>query len=211
MAERPVLSASALCQPEHLKRWGVFPSEYDTTELDDVITDAINEATERIEEALRCKPFKATSYTLQAHDGSGSALLRLKHAPIISVSAVRFTGDTVDLDPSEYMIDASESALIRVTTFDGTTARWPLRRANVLVSYRAGFDPVPATIERNCARFAFALVLDRGRDPRSRTEGGANFTSSRTVVDPETGLPGDVWDGIKKYKQTLISAPAPRN
>lgn len=194
------LRTDALCSVADVRRWGVFDPHMSATELDDVLVEAINVATERILSVVR-GPIVQTNYVLQPHNGTGTRFLYLYYGPVVAVTEVRIAsgGASSTLDAAAYTVAASRGALIRADTV------WPLGSQNVLVSYSAGYAQIPWAVRRACARLALSMAMDRGRDPRVVRESGPSMLVDRTAVDPMTGLPSDVLDMLRPYRWMAIS------
>lgn len=99
-----------------------------------------------------------------------------------AVSAVTEAG--VALAGAGYELDGS--LLYRL---DGTDRiLWPAR-TTVEITYQAGFDPIPADIERACLVVVQALYSARARDPMLRSE-SVDGVASYSYLDPRAGMEG---------------------
>lgn len=90
---------------------------------------------------------------IEAYDGSGSDLLLLRQVPVVSVARVIVDGQ--EIPASTYR--ATTTALVRVSGW------WPTGWGNVVVTYTAGYDPIPYDVEQACLELAALRWKERDR------------------------------------------------
>ncbi len=110
----------------------------DTTLLDQQLQELIAGASVALGREIG-EPLEKTTYTDEAYDGDGSDTIMLRHWPVVALAAVSVDGETVT---AECDVD-TVGELYRA---DGFT---PGHR-NVLVTYDAGYDPVPDDLKMAC-------------------------------------------------------------
>lgn len=164
-----VLLSYALCSLEDVKEiLGISSSD---TSKDNLIIRKINQATEMIERYTG-RRFKATDYTNEEYDASGSDQLILKQRPINSLTAfgVRDTSqnesDWTETETELYFYDANAGVMDLLFS---TTGHWNRYR----VTYNAGYTTIPADIAEACAQLAAFLVENgtSGTNVKSKQEG----------------------------------------
>ncbi len=142
----PVDEVFPLCSISQVKQaMGVSPQET----VDDIkYTEAIRHASAQLIGETKFT-FDLELHT-ETYDGDGSTILRLKRFPILDVLALAIDGESIDVQelsqPLDDIIafDSSEEGEYhpRLRTSAGRT--FPSGRANIVVTYSAGYSKVPS-------------------------------------------------------------------
>ena len=192
------ISAGALTSTASFRDWAPIDQGRALGDLQTLVEEAINAASNRIETACR-RTFKQATHTAEVYSGTGSSLLRLRQAPITSVTAVAIGGS--DLATDSYEISPSATALVYLggSLDDLATSAlvWPVGRRNITVSYVAGYVTTPIEVDIACRMLALRII--ESKSPRSEEKARNDDT------DALTGLPKDVWDLIRGYKFSEVS------
>lgn len=153
-----------------------------TNDLDDVNLQRAISATSAQIESFCSRKFSATDW-IERYDGNGKPTLTLKHFPIISVTSLVVDGyaipaaDPLSSFPVGYLIRPQRTLTLPTQFF-----RYGYQ--NILVSYRAGFEPgsIPADLEHCCLEWLKSSYLNRTVDTSSAS---ASSTTSRGPVIEE--------------------------
>jgi hypothetical protein len=156
-----------------------------TSDVDDVNLQRAISATSAQIESFCSRKFTATDY-VERYDGNGKSTLTLKHYPIISVSALSVNGyafaagNLAASFPTGYLIRPPRSLVLATQFFENGFQ-------NVLVSYRAGFEPgtIPADLELCCLEWLKAGYLNRTTDTSSSA--ASSSTSRGPVIEEQAG------------------------
>ena len=142
----------------------------------DTLLGAILEGVDQRIKRYIGRDVESATYSAELHDATGTDdALRLKHWPIISVSAVSIEGTA--LASAEYQIDKPAGVLYRRNATDSTsTAVWDEGRRNISATYTAGYATVPADLrEATITQSAYAW--------RQSRPGGNRIGDRGTVLD----------------------------
>src|SRR5690606_18539150 len=116
-------------------------------------------------EAYCRRVFPAETLTEAIRFSAPQAAIVLRRLPVIEVIDVGEDGEA--LDPEAWELEPSGGLLARVTA-DGRPARWTAAR--VVVTYRAGYEVIPADVQKAVVMLVAGYWAARGRDPALRTE-----------------------------------------
>lgn len=133
----------------NLKAWLSLAST--NTDVDAQIQRLVTAVSVGIQNWLS-RDLKAVERT-ETYDGTGSDLLLLRLAPVTSVARVLVDGREVPA--AAYR--ATPSALVRVGGW------WPAGWGNVVVTYTAGYNPIPVDVEQACLELAALRWRERDR------------------------------------------------
>lgn len=97
------------------------------------------------------REFRVLEYT-ESYDGDGTSILRLRQTPILEVLSLSICGQPVPVSdvkvtPEFLQFDDAGSYEARLRT---TARAFPAGVQNITVSYRAGYEQVPAEIAQAC-------------------------------------------------------------
>jgi uncharacterized phiE125 gp8 family phage protein len=134
----------------------------DTNTIDDArIEGLINACSSAIENFCR-RNFKMQTFTDEEYDGNDHRYLNLYNYPIQSVESVTLNDEVVDA--KEYIVKKKIGILARKynNTLSGISYNryvpiWPKGDANILVTYTAGYDVIPADLEQACILFVMSF------------------------------------------------------
>jgi hypothetical protein len=166
-------------------------SEYKTTRgishtgFDSRITFALESAESAMEKFCGVADFGTATYTEEAYDGENIADVWLVNWPVTAVSAVKIRcyGTTVTQDSTSYTF-TQRGRLIRdgrgpvfVYTDESPEVGyysagcvWPQGNQNVLVTYTAGYAPIPSDLKQIQYEMVDAVLASAGRDPAMQSE-----------------------------------------
>jgi hypothetical protein len=154
-----ILASNALTSLEAVKSYLKIPS--DQTVDDDRITILINACSSAIENYCQ-RSFKTQTYTDEEYDGNNYKYINLLNYPVVSVDSVT-VNDTV-LTTDQYTVKKRSGILVRKYTgidvdyyYRWRFAFWPIGDGNVLVTYTAGYDEIPADLEQSCILYVMAF------------------------------------------------------
>lgn len=140
--------------------------------------------------------FAVRSY-IEPIDGGGRCLLLLAQAPIVAVAWVK--NDAASACPREILpsINGSPGYLVvgNMLALQGG-ARFSRGRGSVVVSYTAGFDPVPDDIEQAVVDLVALKVVQRDRVGLVSEAMAGQTTSYFTGA-----MPADVASVLQQYKR----------
>jgi hypothetical protein len=163
------------------------------TAQDTRIERHINAASQMFERWTSRK-LKRQTHTEQ-HDGKGSNTIMLLEWPCVKPSRVCVdsawtfaVGD--DVQSTEFDVFGEGTLVLRSSTF-------PRGTRNVLVTYLAGYDPVPADLEEACLLmidFLYSHRNDRRSGVKAKTKNGETVT----YID---GIPTNVALLLEPYKR----------
>lgn len=167
------------------------------TSQDNLIKRKINQATLIIEGFCNLPNghhFKEATYTNEVYNNPGTNQIRLKMAPVASVSSFQYAntsqnlGNWTDQETEDYFID-EDSGLLNLNF-----TQWGNWDA-VRVTYVAGYDPIPADLAEACVMLAGFLVensasgtaIKRKREGQREIEyfqpSGASSSGSASLID----------------------------
>ncbi|MDZ5648957.1 hypothetical protein [Nitrospirillum sp. BR 11828] len=140
-----------------VKAW--FSPPLTSTADDALLTRLIQAESGFIRAWLGRDPSLAT-YT-QTLDGSGNAVLPLPHYPVTGVMAVAVDGVPVPAQPAgqplAYGYAHDDTSLVL------TGGIFPRGRRRVVVTWTAGYDPVPAILQQACVELVALRYRERDR------------------------------------------------
>lgn len=143
--------------------------EFDTSAYDESqIETAISTIDAQIKRYCG-RDFEATDYT-HVLDGNGQDELYLPQFPLISVTTVKIS----DSEITDYVM-LTES-LYR-------SSKWTSGRRNIEITYRAGYETVPADLVNLAARMSADMLRDSGSDGRMESERFDNYSYTRSAPD----------------------------
>lgn len=171
--------------------------EYLQIEPTDTSQDArleilINGTTEAIENYIKRK-VKERTFTDEAYDGNGTDLLFLKNKPVGSITSVKYVnidGTTDVLGADDYHVDAQG----RLYNASG----WVRGFQNYLVTYTAGYNPVPDDIQLACLKWVEYLYKTDIASYSSAFEQAGNATQ------PPHFVPAVIKELLSPYKRVVI-------
>jgi hypothetical protein len=162
-----------------------------TSDVDDVNLQRAISATSAQIESFCSRKFTAADY-VERYDGTGKPTLTLRQYPIISVTSVAINGyaiiagdPTVPI-PTGFFVRQPRTLVLATQSFS-------LGIQNILISYRAGFEPgtIPADLESCCLEWLQEIYFNRTVDTSS---GSASSSSSRgPVIEEHAG------GSVRKY------------
>lgn len=177
------LKSYALTTVADVKELLDIPSS--NTSKDNLITRKINQATAIIENYCG-RRFKATNYTDELYNASGTDQIVLKQRPIITLTSIeaRDTSlnedDFTTIDSELYFADNDSGVL-------GLNFRSAGHWGRYAVTYRAGYEDIPDDLAEACAELAAYMAGNAGAT-------GVNVTSKqegqRKVTYSQAGLTG---------------------
>lgn len=134
----------------------------DTNIVDDArIELLINACSSTIENFCR-RNFKKQTFTDEEYDGNNHRYLNLYNYPVQSVQSVTLNDELVD--SIEYIVKKKTGILARKynNTLSGISYNryvpiWPKGDANILVTYTAGYDEIPADLEQACILYVMSF------------------------------------------------------
>lgn len=134
----------------------------DTNTVDDSrIELLINACSSTIENFCRRNFIKQT-FTDEEYDGNDHRYLNLYNYPVQSVQSVTLNDELVD--SIEYIVKKKTGILARKynNTLSGISYNryvpiWPKGDANILVTYTAGYDVIPADLEQACILYVMSF------------------------------------------------------
>lgn len=146
-------------------------------------------------------------YIPQANRGAAPPA-QLSRWPVRSVTSVVETADNVAtplVAGTDYLIDAARGQLLRLGLL-GNPRPWPPH--NLLVTYVAGYDPIPADLVGAVAAWIKGIRAAQLRDPmlRSQSAPGVYEASYWFGAGPGNvgGIPPDVAAALDNYSVPLI-------
>ncbi len=120
------------------------------------IVELVSTASELIIRYCR-RDFVRTAYNDEVYDGNGSRVLTLRQFPVLELTEVKIVehdGAEIACDGDNYRVDRDVGEIRPRPDCDCDYCYFPRGFRNVLVTYIAGFDPVPADIQEACAQTA---------------------------------------------------------
>lgn len=156
-----VLSANALTTLDAVKSYLKIP--LDQTVDDTRIEWLINACSSAIENFCR-RSFGLQTYTNEEYDGNNTRYINLLNYPVSSISQVTVNGNIITSD--QYKVKSKTGVLARIgpypNTFTGLSMSrfqtvWNRGDANILVTYIAGYDVIPADLEQACILYVMAF------------------------------------------------------
>lgn len=172
--------------------------QYLKIEADDISQDGrleilINGVTAAIEHYLKRK-IVARTFTDEPYDGSGTDLLFLLNRPVNSVESVKLvnTGGTDTIvDTGAYRLDPQNGRLYNA-------GGWMRGFQNYLVTYTAGFDPVPDDIQLAALKWIEYLYKTDIASYSSTFDQAGNSTQSPHWI------PTVIKELLSPYKRVVI-------
>jgi hypothetical protein len=148
--------------------------------------------------------FVVSTYN-EVYDGHGGGRLMTKNWPITAVSSLSVNGQPINAATGVPGIGYAFSD--RSVVLGGCDQFWRGLQ-NILITYTAGFDPIPADLQMACLEWLKAGYL---------TKGDAGFVTSRRAGDTEekyaspfvqsggavVPMPATVYAILSQYKNTL--------
>ena len=165
------------------------------TEIDNIMTRFINEASQRIENMTKRK-LKSRTFT-EYQDGSGNSRILTRQWPVISVAEVwldsssEFTDAAKMVDSSYYHIDQQNEGLV----MRGGCRKFTRGIRNVKLVYDAGYATIPADLEGACLwmiEFLYEARSDERIGTSTKSKGDENVSFLQDV-------PEFIKDTIDKY------------
>jgi hypothetical protein len=139
-------------------------------------------------------PIVPTTITAELHTvRPGTLRLWLRHAPVLQVTTVQVVGAAAPLSEGSWRLDAESGALYR--TVAGGYTYWS--HADVLVTYQAGRNPVPAALRWAVMELTIHLwrSTQSQRGGRGRSTGGEDLA----LIGAGYGLPNRVEDALRPF------------
>lgn len=135
------------------------------------------------------------------------APLQLARRPVLASPAVTVSVAGEALDPAtDFLVDAAAGQIVRLGT-DGRPRAWACEPTSI--TYRAGFDPIPADVQDACIRLVWGRWWLRKRgDPLMRAEDLPGVRKVEWWVDTSPGanaaMPQDVLDLLDNYRVPVV-------
>ena len=129
----------------------------------------------------------------------GLERLQLTRFPAVAVTSVVLCG-TALVAGTDFLVDKPLGQLVRLDASGGQVG-WP--PGGVVVTYSAGFDPIPFDVQDAVTRLIKGRLASRTRDPLLRSESIPGVASNTYWIgaSSDTGnLPPDVADGLDSYR-----------
>lgn len=138
-------------------------------EADDILNQLITSSSAWVEREIG-GDLIAASFT-ETLDGDGGTRMRLKHShswrpgfPTTTVTLVKVDGETISARPAVTSTDTNPDGwLYRDDGVDLVGFRFTKGKANVVITYTAGFDACPADIEQAVLEHIAIRYSDRSR------------------------------------------------
>ncbi len=115
--------------------------------------------------------FALSAYLDEEYEGDGTATLFLRNFPVVQLDSLKLVhadGWQIEIPPAGLVVQAATGRIsFRPGTPYGRFVRPP---AKVMVSYTAGFDPVPGEVIEAAAQTAAWLYSKAERDPDASAE-----------------------------------------
>jgi len=149
----------------------------------------LNRVVEAVSAAVRSylnRDVLATERT-ETYDGTGSDLLVLRQAPVLSVARVQLNGQ--DVPPSSFRI--TQTALVR------TAGTWRHGWGNLVITYTAGYATVPFDLEQ--AVLELAALRWKERDRIGLVSKGFGQETTTFLRD----MPSHVRDTLNNYRRVV--------
>jgi hypothetical protein len=153
------LASNALTTLDAVKSYLKIPSD---STVDDVRLESLINACSTAIENYCQRSFKKQTYTDEEYDGNNYKYINLLNYPVISVDSVTLN-DTV-LTTDQYTVKKKSGILVRKCSsvisdwyYHRYYAAWPKGDGNVLVTYTAGYDEIPADLEQSCILYVMAF------------------------------------------------------
>lgn len=153
------LSSNALTTLEAVKEYLKIDSSQ--TVDDSRLESLINACSSAIENFCR-RSFKSQTYTNEEYDGNNHRYISLYNYPVLSVSSVTINNTVIPND--EFVVKKKTGVLARKTnnTLSGISYNrynpiWPKGDVNILVTYTAGYDPIPPDLEHACILYVMSF------------------------------------------------------
>jgi hypothetical protein len=133
----------------------------------------------------------------EIRDGSGGDLLLLGNTPVVSiqslsVGAVPIAAQAADGQPGYFLLNGEAISLYGY--------RFGKGRANVRVSYTAGYAAIPADVAQACIELVESMYRKGHRDPLQQSESNQGITTTSYKVQD---VPPFVQSVIDKYKKVV--------
>lgn len=130
-----------------VKRWlGLASNNLD----DQILEDLITSCSDLIREFLGRDIVKLT-YTNDVYDGTGADSIVLRQYPIISLTSVSVGGSLI------------ADAVAAGRMLRRTSGIFPPGAGNVLVTYEAGYDPIPHGLDQACVEMVGEVYKSKDR------------------------------------------------
>jgi hypothetical protein len=153
------LLSNALTTVDAVKEYLKIP--LDNTGDDSRIEGLINACSASIENYCQ-RSFKKQQYVDEEYDGNNYKYINLLNYPVVSVDSVTLN-DTL-LTTDQYTVKKKPGILVRKYTgidvdyyYRWHNAFWPQGDGNILVTYTAGYDVIPADLEQSCILYVMSF------------------------------------------------------
>lgn len=173
---------------------------------DPVLQLAITAVSQRI--ASWCSRTFVPAAASEIYDGVGSGLLCLRRFPIVSLDGVTLDGRALPLSQAGTLAYGVTHDGRRTLSFQG--GAFARGRQNIVVSYTAGLDPLPADLTMACLDWVAAGYLARGRSPDviERKDGDSSEKyaaagATVTIAGRTVPMPASVYATLSQYQDTL--------
>jgi len=160
----------------------------------------INAASQAIETYCDRKFKIPSSSYVEYHDGGGMDYILPRQYPVTEITDIRIDQERVF--GTDTIVDATEYEAADEGQTITSDRIFPTGRQNVRLTYKAGYDPVPADIELACLWTAEWFYRQRARGDMGRTSVSKGDESVGVLAE----LPKQVLQLIEQYKRT--EAPA---
>jgi len=165
------------------------------TEHDDLLTIAINSASQKIEDYTR-RIFKARSIT-QNIDGEGNDCLNLYHWPIVSLTSLTNLDTSIAIDTTGFFIDLEKGIIFA----KGKSSFPELGYPWIQVIYQAGFSTIPWNIQEACIKMS--AIEWAGRDTKRLGIISKNLADGSTLTYDKSDIPADIKVVLDLYARVI--------
>lgn len=133
----------------------------------------------------------------EIRDGSGGDLLLLSNTPVVSVQSLSVGANPIaaqlaDGQPGYFVLNGEAISLYGY--------RFSKGRANVRVSYTAGYLAIPADVAQACIELVESMYRRGHRDPLQKSESNQGITTTSYEIKD---VPPFVQSVIDKYRKVV--------
>lgn len=173
---------------------------------DDYLQLLLDQAADLIDGATN-STFSQQTATDEPYDGTGTRRFRLRHRPVIAVSAVKLGDDTIDsgayeVTPEGWVVlpeqDDVEDYNARLRS---SGSYWPPGTNIIKVTYDYGYAAVPPIIKGSCLDLAY-IEYKRGSNQHIKAESFG--PRSVTYVDIQGAIPPHIMARLQRYVQAEV-------
>jgi hypothetical protein len=148
----------------------------------------------------------------EIRDGAGGERANrmvLAVTPIQQILSLSIDGVTIPAAPPLSQQGWSAGYTFTPTELGLRGYRFSRDTQNVLVKYRAGYDPIPADVSQACIEMVVRKYRERTRiAERTKSLGGAETVSYETVMFTRRDMASDIQVLLSQYRQAAPLLPA---